>query len=78
MKPALIPRRKVSSDNIASVGYDPASLQLTVQFHDGSLYAYNGVPAPVHTELLASRSKGSFLHKYLKNRYPAIQVAKVT
>jgi hypothetical protein len=78
MKPASIPRRPVKSDNLKSIGYDPSSLQLTVQFHDGQLYAYQGVLPPVHSELMASPSKGRFLHKYLKGRYLALPVPKVT
>ena len=60
----------VSSSNLDSVGYDEDNFILYVRFLNGSEYVYKSVPKKVYEELLKSTSKGSFLHKYIKNKYP--------
>ncbi|MGE0539179.1 MAG: KTSC domain-containing protein [Dehalococcoidia bacterium] len=60
----------VSSSNVAAIGYDDATELLQVRFHNGSLYAYSGVPSSVFQRFLSAPSKGSFVHEELKDRYP--------
>lgn len=62
-------RRPVQSSNLRSVGYDLASQVLEVEFHDGSVYQYHGVPSPVHAGLMAAPSKGAYLHEHIRDRY---------
>ena len=62
-------RQPVSSSNIKSVGYDPDSTLLEIEFHDGSIYQYSNVPQSVHTALMAAVSLGSFLHKNIRGKY---------
>lgn len=62
-------RKPVQSSNVRSVGYDPASQVLEVEFHDGSVYQYRGVPSTVHAGLMAAPSKGKYLHEHIKDRY---------
>lgn len=64
-------RHPVGSRSIASVGYDPESLVLEVEFHTGRVYQYRGVPADVHQELLAADSIGAYLAHSIKPHYPA-------
>lgn len=54
-------RTKVSSSNIASIGFDPASQVLEVEFLNGSIYQYSDVPPSVHKGLMAAASHGSYL-----------------
>jgi len=68
-------RQPVSSSNLESVGYDPDSAMLEIEFHDGSIYQYSGVPQDVHTALMAAASLGSFLHKHIKGKYPYKKVS---
>ncbi len=63
-------RQPVQSSNLRSVGYDPASQALEVEFQDGSVYQYSGVPASEYSGLMAASSKGSYLHEHIKDRYP--------
>ena len=63
-------RQPVSSSNIKSVGYDPDSTLLEIEFHDGSIYQYSKVPQSVHTALMTAASLGSFLHKNIRGKYP--------
>jgi len=37
-------RMSVSSSNISSVGYDPKTQTLEVEFHNGGVYQYFNVP----------------------------------
>lgn len=67
-------RTAVASSNLRSVGYDPDSMTLEIEFHDGGLYQYRSVPASVHAGLMGSASKGSYLAVHIKNRYPAHKI----
>jgi hypothetical protein len=59
-------RTPVSSSNISSIGYDPRSQTLEVEFHNGSVYQYSGVPAVIHQGLMDASSHGHFLDAYVK------------
>ena len=61
-------RQKVESSNITSIGFDASTLE--VEFTNGSIYQYAGVPCEVHTALMAVESKGKFLNARIKNKYP--------
>jgi hypothetical protein len=45
-------RTPVASSNVASIGYEPATTTLEIEFKDGSVYQYFDVPAAVHADLL--------------------------
>ena len=60
-------RIPVSSSNLRSVGYDPASSTLEVEFHGGSIYQYFRVPESWYAGLLSAYSKGSYFDAYIKN-----------
>lgn len=49
-------RTPVSSSNLQAVGYDPATRTLEIEFLNGGLYSYSGVPASVHASLMAASS----------------------
>ncbi len=67
-------RTPVRSSNIRSVGYDPASRTLEVQFHSGGVYQYSGVPEAVYQSFMQAASKGSYFNEHIKERYPCRQV----
>lgn len=60
----------VSSSNVASVGYDAASMIVYVEFNDGSVYGYKGVPEHEYENLRNAASVGSYLNRNYKNVYP--------
>ncbi len=60
----------VSSSNIAAVGYDAENQTVYVQFLNGSIYAYKGVPNHEFENLLTAPSVGSYLNRNFKNVYP--------
>ena len=62
-------RVPVVSTNLRSVGYDPATSVLEVEFHGGGIYQYFGVPGSVHAGLMQAGSKGRYLDSFVKGRY---------
>jgi hypothetical protein len=60
---------QVRSSHVRSVGYSQQERVLEVAFHNGGVYRYDGVPADVHTALMAAPSKGGFLARFIKGRY---------
>lgn len=62
-------RVPVNSSNVSSIGYDVDGQVLEVEFHNGSVYQYAGVPPSEHEALMTSDSKGKFLHANIKSRY---------
>jgi hypothetical protein len=67
-------RTPVRSSNIRSVGYDPVSQTLEVEFHSGSIYQYSGVPETIYQGFMCAASKGSYFHAHVKGRYPYTKV----
>lgn len=59
-------REPVSSSAIVSLGYDPSSETLEVEFTGGSVYQYYDVPESVYRDFLAADSKGTFLNVHVK------------
>lgn len=59
-------RTPVSSSNLKSVGYDESSKTLEVEFLNGTVYQYSGVPASVYQGLMSASSHGSYLDQYVK------------
>ena len=62
-------RVRVKSSNIHSVGYDSANMILQIQFLNGGVYEYYGVPENVFREMMKAESKGKFAIRYIYNSY---------
>jgi len=60
----MVPLR---SSNLAAAGHEGEVLE--IEFHDGGLYRYFGVPDPVFRGLLAAPSAGRYFHRRIKGRY---------
>lgn len=43
------------SNAIADAGYDSETLALDIEFRDGTVYRYNGIPSGIWTKLLRSK-----------------------
>ncbi len=59
-------RTPVSSSNLRAVGYDPDTRTLEVEFLNGGLYSYSGVPASVHAGLMSAPFHGSYFDANIK------------
>ncbi|NTU49802.1 MAG: DUF853 family protein [Desulfobulbaceae bacterium] len=66
-------RESVTSSNVISVGYDPASETLEVEFKNG-IYQYYNVPQPIYEQMITAESVGTFLNVYIKPMYPFAKV----
>ncbi|MDI6451441.1 KTSC domain-containing protein [Anaerobaca lacustris] len=62
-------RTPVTSSNVVSIGYDPSTLTLEVEFKGNSVYQYFDVPEVVYQELMRARSIGQFMHANIRNNY---------
>ena len=63
-------RISVNSSNISSVGYDANSQTLEIEFINGGVYQYSGVPESVYEGMMGADSKGKYFHANIKNTYP--------
>ena len=62
-------RISVESSNIESIGYDSNSKILEIEFNNYSIYRYYEVAEDVYDELMAAKSKGSYLYQKIKGVY---------
>jgi hypothetical protein len=70
-KESNIERRKVNSDKIRSVGYQPAEQVLEIEFTDGKVVQYYRVPSETHRRLLAAPSIVSYFRDHIEEEYTA-------
>ncbi|MEW6211581.1 MAG: KTSC domain-containing protein [Acidobacteriota bacterium] len=64
-------RIPVSSSNLASVGYDPQTNTLEIEFHSGSIYQYFNVPQSIYDGLMGAGSHGRYFDAHIKKAgYP--------
>ena len=57
----------IQSDNVSAAGYDEGSMVMTVQFDNGALYEYYGVPAELWTSFIAAQP-----HPWSQVGYPRL------
>jgi hypothetical protein len=68
-------REPVQSSNLCSVGYDPDTLTLEIEFKEGNIYQYYGVPESLYVDLMSAGSKGSFFHYNIRKAgYPYAKI----
>lgn len=66
-------REPVNSSNLVSVGYDPASETLEVEFKSG-VYQYYNLPQFMYDQLMQAPSIGIFFNANIKNAYACSKV----
>lgn len=62
-------RQVVTSQIIQSVGYDAEACTLEVQFRNGWLYQYDGVPAEIYRALMVADSHGRYLKRNIVDKF---------
>jgi hypothetical protein len=67
-------RKAVKSSNIRSVGYDPKSKMLEVEFHTGAVHQYEGVSPQSHKKMMGAKSIGSYFGVNIRNFHKSNQV----
>lgn len=69
-----IPITPVMSSNLGGYGYDPDSGTVAVQFKNGHIFHYAGVPHRLWREFEMMPSKGAFYSREIKGRFRADKV----
>lgn len=72
ISPALgepIRRVDVESTNLKSVGFDPKTKILEVEFLHGGVYRYFEVPTATHDALMKAQSKGKYFQANVRNKF---------
>ncbi len=67
-------RTPVTSSNILSIGYDPDSCTLEMEFNNGALYQYAGVPQAEYDALMGAASHGQYFNANIKHTYPGTKL----
>ena len=62
-------RTRVTSSNIAEVGYDEISKTLEILFRSGGLYQYFDVPSKEYSGLMKANSHGKYFIARIKGKY---------
>ena len=62
-------RTTIASSNIASIGYDPDTQTLEIEFMNGSIYQYFDVPQHEYDALMGAGSHGEYFHSSIKGYY---------
>jgi hypothetical protein len=63
-------RTPVKSSHLKSVGHDPQSNTLEVEFINGKVYTYQGVQASTHRQITKHSSPGGMFHKLMRQSKP--------
>jgi hypothetical protein len=62
-------RKVVKSRTVKSVGYDPKTKTLEVEYKSGGIYHYADVPPEKHKALMSAKSIGTHLHTHIKSKH---------
>jgi len=62
-------RQEVNSSNIASIGYDPETSVLEIEFRGSGIYEYYDIPRDVHEKFARAPSHGRYFDQYIKDLY---------
>ena len=62
-------RKKVSSSQIRSVGYESGSQTLEVEMTDGTIWQYTRVPSEVHRRLMAAPTIATYYRDNIEEDY---------
>lgn len=62
-------RQPVSSSYIQSVGYDPQSHMLEIEYRGDGVYQYDDVEQDTYNALMAAPSKGRYFAERIRDHY---------
>lgn len=66
-------RDPVTSSVLRTVGYDPATAVLEIEFVSGDVYRYFAVPPSVHRALMDAESPGAYFNRRISDAFPTRQ-----
>lgn len=65
----ILQRKRVSSSELFSVGYDAENSVLEIELLNGSIYQYRGVARMIYEELMSSSTKSRYYSRYIKSSF---------
>jgi KTSC domain len=69
-------RKPVDSSMLTSVGYDPSTQTLEMEFKDGAIWQYLKVSELEYSRLIGSSSLGSYARDLIIGQYPEVRVSR--
>jgi hypothetical protein len=69
-------RQAIESKMLKSIGYDPATQTLEVEFNKGDVYQYLNVPPETFAKFTASDSKGRFYLDFVRACFECKRIPK--
>jgi hypothetical protein len=60
----------LESSALAKVAYDNQRAIFQVEFRDGAVYQYLGVPGDIYQALLQANSKGDYFNRHIRSSFP--------
>ena len=69
-----IPRESVASSAIASIGYSKRRQILEVEFVNGAIYRYFGVPRSAYHRFMKAESKARYYDQKIKGNFRSLRV----
>jgi hypothetical protein len=70
----MMQRYPVQSSVLESVGYDPSSKILELEFREGGVWNYFDFSRISYKRFITAESLGKFFVKKIKGRYPELRV----
>lgn len=67
----------VVSTDIAAAGYEPQTFEMQVQFTNGMIYSYAGVPPEVYDGFIIAPSKGSYFAQVFRRKPPTFPYTRI-
>jgi len=67
-------RVPLASSSLASAQYDAETETLEIEFRNGRMYSYSGVPLHIYEQLMEADSKGQFYNLHIRDAYPFVRV----
>jgi KTSC domain len=67
--PLMIETVAIESSSLAKVAYHRQQTILQVDFRDGTIYHYLGVPIQTYRDLLQADSKGAYFNHYIRSHF---------
>jgi lysyl-tRNA synthetase class 2 len=62
------------SSHLQNYEYDPNTQTLTVEFQNGAVYNYAGVPVTEYNDMVQSGGAGTYFWAKIRYRYPTTKV----
>jgi hypothetical protein len=67
-------RVDLQSTSLNAATYEGQDAFLELEFRNGAIYRYLGVPEQVYQELLSAESKGQYFNQHIRNRFPYAKI----